>query len=71
MFRASAELRDHASGGPKPEVSGPHAEAIQMIIEAMQSEEGIEIPNFGRMAVVSGKQPKLIFHATKGFNAAL
>ena len=52
MFRASAELRDCASGGPVPTVCGPHAEVIRFIVDAMQNEQGIEIPLLGRMAVV-------------------
>ena len=73
MFRACAELRDYASGGPQPNVSGPHTEVVQIIIEAMQCEEGIEIPCFGRMAVVPvpGKSPKLIFHASEELNGVL
>lgn len=73
MFRACAELRDYASGGPVPVVTGSHTKVVQLIIEAMQSEVGVDIPGFGCMAVVpvSGKNPKLIFHASKEFNGAL
>jgi len=71
MFRASSELRDYASGGPTPNVSGPHAEIVRFIIEAMQSEQGIELPQLGRMAVVpvTGKKPKLIFHGAEELNS--
>ena len=73
MFRACAELREYASGGPPPKVSGPHAEVVRVIIEAMQNEEGIEIPLLGRMAVVPvpGKNPKLIFHGAEELNSVL
>ena len=73
MFRASSELRDYASGGTKPEGSGPHAEVVSMIIEAMQCEEGVVVPSLGRFAVipVAGKKPKLIFHATQELNEKL
>ena len=70
MFRASAELRDYAMGGSFPVVTGPHAEIVQTIIEAMQCEEGVDVPLLGRMAVVpvSGKNPKLIFHGSEELN---
>ena len=71
MFRASVELREYASGGPLPQHSGPHAHALSAISRGMQSERGISIPRFGRMAVVpmpSGK-PKLIFHGAEELNA--
>ena len=73
MFRASAELRDYSSGGPFPDVSGPHEEIIRIIIDGMQSSEGIEIPSLGRMAVVPvvGKNPKLIFHGDEELNNSL
>ena len=73
MFRASAELREHASGGPAPSVSGPHAEVVSVIVEAMQSEWGVDVPLLGRMAVVPvpRKKPKLIFHAAKELNGVL
>ena len=73
MFRASAELRKYASGGPPPPVSGPHAELVKVIVEAMQSERGVDLPRLGRMAVVpiAGKRPKLIFHGAKELNSAL
>jgi hypothetical protein len=73
IFRASAELRSYASGGPPPNLSGPHARALRTIAEGMQSEGGITIPLLGRMAVVpapSGK-PKLIFHGAKALNDRL
>ena len=73
MFRASAELREFASGGPLPRVSGPHAEVVSSLIEAMCSDQGIDVPLLGRMAVVpvAGKKPKLIFHGAKELNDAL
>ena len=73
MFRASAELREHASGGPAPSVSGPHAEVVSVIVEAMQSERGVVVPLLGRMAVVPvpGKKPKLIFHGAAELNRVL
>jgi hypothetical protein len=73
MFRASAELREYATGGPPPTVSGPHAEAVRAIAEALQSERDIDIPLLGRMAVVPvpGKKPRLIFHGAKELNDAL
>lgn len=73
MFRASAELRDYASGGPQPPISGPHAEVVSAIIEAMQSEQGVNVPLLGRMAVVQvlGKKPKLIFHGSEELNGLL
>jgi len=73
MFRASAELQEHASGGPPPPVSGPHAEVVKVIVEAMQSEQGVDVPLLGRMAVipVPGKRPKLIFHGAEELNDVL
>jgi len=73
MFRASAELRDYALGGSFPTVAGPHSEIVQLIIEAMQCEEGIDVPFLGRLAVVpvTGKNPKLIFHGSEELNSAL
>ena len=73
MFRASAELRAYATGGPPPPVSGPHAEVVSVIVEAMQSEQGVDVPLLGRMAVVPvpGKKPKLIFHGAEELNDAL
>ena len=73
MFRPSAELREYASGGPPPPVSGTHSEIVKSIVEAMQSEHGIEVPCLGRMAVipVAGKKPKLIFHGAEELNHAL
>lgn len=70
MFRASTELRNYATGGKKPKISGPHAEIVKTIVEAMQSEKGIDVPNLGRMAVVPvpGKNPKLIFHTADELN---
>jgi len=73
MFRACTELREYASGGPLPTVSGPNAEVVRAIIEAMQNEQGIEIPLLGHMAVVPvpGKNPKLIFHGAEELNSVL
>ena len=73
IFRASAELREYASGGPAPSVSGPHAEAVSVIVEAMQSEQGVDLPLLGRLAVVPvpGRKPKLIFHGAKELNDVL
>src|SRR6267142_3110319 len=73
MFRASAELREYASGGPPPPVSGPHAEVVSVIIDAMQSEQGVDVPLLGRIAVVPvpGKKPRLIFHGAKELNGVL
>ena len=73
MFRASAELREHVVGGPPPSVSGPHAEVVSFIVEAMQSEQGVNVPLLGRMAVVPvpGKKPKLIFHGAEELNDVL
>ena len=73
MFRASAELREYASGGLPPPVSGPHAEVVSVIVEAMQSEQGVDVPLLGRMAVVPvpGRKPKLIFHGAEELNDAL
>ena len=73
MFRASTELREYASGGPPPPVSGPHGDVVSVIIEAMQSEQGIDLPLLGRMAVVSvpGRKPKLIFHGAEELNDVL
>lgn len=73
MFRASPELREYASGGPPPRVSGPHAEAVNVVVEAMQGEQGVNVPLLGRMAVVpiSGKKPTLIFHGSEELNNVL
>ena len=73
MFRASAELRAYATGGPPPRVSGPHVEVVSVIVEAMQSEQGVDVPLLGLMAVVPvpGKKPKLIFHGAKELNDIL
>ena len=73
MFRASDQLRGYASGGPPPAVSGPHAEVVSVIVEAMQSERGVDVPLLGRMAVVPvlGKKPKLIFHGAEELNRVL
>ena len=73
MFRASAELREYASSGRPPPVSGPHAEVVSVIIDAMQGEQGVDVPLLGRMAVVPvpGKKPRLIFHGAKELNGVL
>ena len=73
MFRASTALREYSSGGPPPLVSGPHAEVVSVIIEAMQSERGVDVPLLGRLAVVPvpGKKPKLIFHGAEELNDVL
>ena len=73
VFRASAELREYASGGPPPPVSGLHADVVSVIVEAMQSERGVVVPLLGRMAVVPvpGKKPKLIFHGAEELNRVL
>jgi hypothetical protein len=54
-------------------VSGPHVEVVSVIVEAMQSEHGIDVPLLGRMAVVPvpGKKPKLIFHGAEELNDVL
>jgi len=73
MFRASADLRDYAMGGSFPSVTGAHEEIVHVIIEAMQTEHGIDVPLLGHMAVVpvAGKNPKIIFHGAKELNDAL
>ncbi len=73
MFRASAALREYASGGPPPPVSGPHAEVVRDLVEAMQGERGVVVPLLGRMAVVPvpGRKPKLIFHGAEELNRVL
>ena len=73
MFRASAELRGYASGGPPPTVSGPHAEVVGLVVCAMRSEQGVDVPLLGRMAIVPvpGKKPKLIFHGAEELNDLL
>lgn len=73
MFRASAELREYAVGGRQPAVAGPHAEVVRLIIEAMLCENGVDVPNLGRLAVVpvAGKKPRLIFHGATSINDVL
>ena len=73
MFRASPELRDFASGGRSPTLSGPHAKAVGTIVQGMQRKAGISIPRLGRMAVVPvlGGKPKLIFHGAEELNDML
>lgn len=63
----------YAFGGPPPHVCGPHDEVVNVIVEAMQGEQGIDVPLLGRMAVVPvpGKKPKLIFHGAEELNEAL
>jgi len=72
MFRASAEVRAYASGGPLPSFSGTHASALRTIARGMLREQGITVPRLGRMAVVpvSGSKPKIIFHGAIELNAA-
>lgn len=43
-FRTSAELRDYATGRPPPSVSGPHADVVSVMVEAMHSEQGVDVP---------------------------
>jgi nucleoid DNA-binding protein len=73
IFRASAELREYAAGGPPPCISGPHAAAVSTIVNGMQFEPGIEVPLLGRMAVVRvpGRKPRLIFHGAQELNDVL
>ena len=73
IFRASAELREYAAGGPPPCMSGPHAGVVSTIANAMQFEQGVDVPLLGRMAVVRvpGKKPRLIFHGTRELNDVL
>ncbi|MGK0298148.1 MAG: hypothetical protein ACI9XC_001766 [Gammaproteobacteria bacterium] len=73
IFRASQELRQFANGGHSPSVSGSHAEIVRVIVEAMQSEQGIDVPLLGHLAVIPilGKNPKLIFHGAQELNDAL
>src|SRR5258706_3127143 len=73
MFRASADLRAYASGGPLPILSGRHAPAVRTIVRGILHKEGITVPQLGRMAVVPvfGSKPKLIFHGARELNAAL
>jgi hypothetical protein len=70
---ASAELREYSSGGPRPSVSGPHAKVVRAIVEAMQCDQGVDLPLLGRMAVVPipGGRPNLIFHGAKELNCRL
>ena len=73
MFRASPELREYAIGGPLPEISGPHAEAVSAILGQMVSHDGVCVPHLGRLAIVpvEGKKPKLIFHGATELNRTL
>ena len=73
IFWASAELREYAAGGPPPCMSGPHAGVVSIIANAMQFEQGVDVPLLGRMAVVRvpGKKPRLIFHGTRELNDVL
>lgn len=73
MFRANQELREYAAGGSFPRVSGAHSEIVGNIVEALRGTDGIEIPHFGRLAIVpeKGKGPKIIFHAADDLNSAL
>lgn len=58
--------------GRRP-VSGPHADVVSVLVEAMRSEQGVDVPLLGRMAVVPvlGKKPTLIFHGAKELNDVL
>ena len=73
MFRASAELRAYAAGGSLPLVSSTTCRTVSFIVEAMQMEQGVDVPLLGRMAVVPvvGKKPKLIFHGAQELNDVL
>ena len=73
MFRASKELREHATGGPPPTVTGPHAEVVSVLMQAMQGDNGVDVPRLGHMAVVPkpGKKPKLIFRGADELNDSL
>ena len=73
MFRASAELREYATGGSHPLVTGPHIEVVNKVIEAMITGPGVEIPGLGLMAVVqdSGKKQRLIFHGADELNEVI
>jgi hypothetical protein len=73
MFRASVELRAYVTDGRAPLLSRPHTEVVSFIVEAMQSEQGVDVPLLGRMAVVPvpGKKRKLIFHGAKELNDVL
>ncbi len=50
-----------------------HAEVVSVIVEAMQSEQGVNVPLLGRMAVVPvpGRKPMLIFHGAEELNGVL
>src|SRR5258706_14456636 len=63
MFRASTELREYASGGSPPPVSGPHGDVVSVIITAIQSDQGFDLPLLVRMALLClhVRKPKLIF----------
>ena len=54
-------------------MSGPHSEAVSIIVQAMQGERGVVVPLLGHMAVVPvpGKKPKLIFHGAEELNRIL
>lgn len=73
IFRASAEFRAYASGGQRPSLSGPHAKALGVVVEAMRSAGGVDVPLLGRMAIVPvpHAKPKIIFHAAQELNDAL
>ena len=73
MFRASDQLRGYACGGMPPVVSGPYADLVCVIVEAMQDERGVDVPLLGRLAVVPvpGKKPRLIFHGNDALNQQL
>ena len=46
---------------------------VSVIVEALQNQDGVEVPLLGRMAVVPvpGKKPKLIFHGAQELNDIL
>jgi nucleoid DNA-binding protein len=73
MFRANKQLREHVSAGAASEVSGPHTSVVTAIVEAMQREQGVDVPGLGHLAAVqaAGKKPRLIFHADQELNDAL
>ncbi|MDH5325539.1 MAG: hypothetical protein OEZ68_12100 [Gammaproteobacteria bacterium] len=72
MFRACTELRDYAEGGTKPKTEGTHAPIVQIILNAMKTQETVDIPRFGRLAMVKdGKKTKLIFHGADELNGKL
>ena len=61
-------LVDHYHSCPRP-----HAELVSFTVEAMQMEQGVDVPLLGRMAVVPvvGKKPKLISNGAQELNDVL